>query len=300
MVDHMPDVYLVSFATEDFEPYQRELVRSGKEYGVDKDFAFTKKDLTGTEFYERNKSVFKNARGFGYWLWKPYFILEALGRIGENEIIFYVDAGAKFINDPAALINLARESTTGVVAFNHRPVLTRVFTKRDTFINMHCDSEEYWNADIIMGGIMLLRKNDFTIKFIEEWLKECENLNSLSDLPNINGSDNFPGFIAHREDQSIFSILIKKYQVETFRDPSKWGNFLKMPMYREEGEIVCYPWLLKDSLDGYSDSPDLRSPYPTIFELNRKQNEVTQKRGKGTIYEKIFNKLTFKKSRKEQ
>lgn len=294
----MKDVHLVTFATEDFVPYQNDLINSAKSFGISKGFHYRKENLIHTDFYIRNIEIFKRSRGYGYWLWKPYFILEALNKVKENDIIFYVDAGAKFILDPTPLVDIARTNKSGIVTFNHWPVVISQFTKRDTFINLKCDNKDYWNANIIMAGIMLLKKNNFTVQLIKKWLKECENINSLSDNPNIHGKDNLPGFIAHREDQSIFSILIKKLNIETYRDPSKWGNFLKMIEYRHDNEIVCYPWFLNNSIKDYSTSPMLNSPYDTIFELNRKQNNndyVTQKK---SIFKKYFKKIFHIKGRR--
>jgi hypothetical protein len=291
-------VHLVSFSTTDFEVYQNEMINSAKQYGIWKSFRYTVEDLVPTEFYKKNQHIFNNKRGFGFWLWKPYFILESLKKVQDNEIIFYVDSGAMFISDPNPLLKLVHTNEAGFVAFSHWPVTISRFTKRDTFINLGCDSEEYHNANIIMAGIMLLRKNDFTISFVTEWLRACENIHSLSDQPNIHGKENYPDFISHREDQSIFSILIKKWNIETYRDPSKWGNFLKMPEFRQKGELVCYPWLLEDSIVDYHPTPSLNSPYTTIFELNRKQHQDLKVGKKKSFYEKVLNKFSFKRAGK--
>jgi len=38
------------------------------------------------------------------------------------------------------------------------------------------------------------------------------------------GKPNYKEFIDHRHDQSIFSVLTKKYNLLAYRDPSQWGN----------------------------------------------------------------------------
>ena len=43
-------------------------------------------------------------------------------------------------------------------------------------------------------------------------------------LINLLGLPYHEGFIEHRHDQSIFSILIKKYSIKVYRDPSQHGN----------------------------------------------------------------------------
>jgi hypothetical protein len=49
----------------------------------------------------------------------------------------------------------------------------------------------------------------------------------LTDIENAYGSDNYPNFKDHRHDQSIFSLLSKKYDFLAFRDPSQFGNDTK-------------------------------------------------------------------------
>jgi hypothetical protein len=43
----------------------------------------------------------------------------------------------------------------------------------------------------------------------------CDNANSTED----------PLFIAHRHDQSIFSLLCKKHRISPHRDPSQYGDY---------------------------------------------------------------------------
>jgi hypothetical protein len=38
------------------------------------------------------------------------------------------------------------------------------------------------------------------------------------------GKPNYKEFKDHRHDQSIFSVLTKKYNLLAYRDPSQWGN----------------------------------------------------------------------------
>lgn len=55
----------------------------------DKIILFTDKDLPESI---TNHPLYNMERGGGYWLWKPYIILEILSRIEENDILVYVDA----------------------------------------------------------------------------------------------------------------------------------------------------------------------------------------------------------------
>ncbi len=45
----------------------------------------------------------------------------------------------------------------------------------------------------------------------------------LQKIKNTQGLDNYPEFVAHRHDQSVWSLMSKKYQINRFRDPSQFG-----------------------------------------------------------------------------
>jgi hypothetical protein len=57
------------------------------------------------------------------------------------------------------------------------------------------------------------------------------DVRAISDDANVLGKPDYPGFREHRHDQSIFSLLTKRYDLPAFRDPSQWGNELRH----------CYP-----------------------------------------------------------
>jgi hypothetical protein len=266
----MSKTVVVSFATEDFEPFRRQMEYSAINFNLTIFHSYTKSDLQETEFYKKNLHTFSFNRGYGLWLWKPFFILKSLNKINYGDILFYVDSGCKFINNPSELISLARNNKSGIVSFDCYPITNKQFVKNTTFVNMSCNNEFYWNSNHVIATVILFRKSGQTISFVEEWLKECENLNSLLPEEKEYSDHNLPEFIAHREDQSIFSLLIHKYKIETYRNPSKWGNFLKLKKYREKNELVCYPYGLNNSIRNYSEQQYLNSRYSTIFEFNLK------------------------------
>jgi len=266
----MSETYLVSFATKDFEPSRRRMEQSALKFGIYKFHSYTTFDLKKTFYFYKRKEIFRYKRGFGLWLWKPYIILKSLEKLNDGDILLYVDAGCEFINDPSSLISLARNNASGIVAFDCRPLQNKQFVKRKTFINMDCDNHYHWDNHHVIATVILFKKCQKTILFVKEWLRECEVVSSL--LPEIKepNDDNFSDFIAHREDQSILSLLVSKYNLETYRNPSKWGNFLKMEQYRETGELICYPYYLKNTTNSYCENPMLNSTYGTIFEFNNK------------------------------
>ena len=75
------------------------------------------------------------------------------------------------------------------------------------------DYNEYTNAGHKIASCIIVVKKENTLNFANEWLKYSENPNIITDLTNTQGKDNYADFIDHRHDQSIFSLLCKKYNV---------------------------------------------------------------------------------------
>lgn len=263
--------YLISFATPNFYKSQRKLNRSALKFGIDQCISFKFKDLKKTEFYRKNKKVLDQKRGAGYWLWKPYLILNTLLKVQEGDIVIYSDSGVEIIKDLKPLTDIC-QSRDGLMFFQvHNQDdryggrhINRMWTKRDCFVLMGADTEEYYNSGQVAGSPQLYLKNEKNIRFVQEWLSYCEDPIILTDKPNTCGLDNLPEFIEHRHDQSVLSILTRRYSIEIFRDPSEYGDHLKMEEFRHKGELC------EDAQ--YAETPYPNSPYGTLFNLHRKRN----------------------------
>jgi hypothetical protein len=81
--------YLVNFADDKFKKSQKKLNESALKFGVDKVFSFSPDDIVKTDFYEKNRIILEKKRGFGYWLWKPYIIIDTLSKLNDGDILIY-------------------------------------------------------------------------------------------------------------------------------------------------------------------------------------------------------------------
>jgi len=245
--------YLISFATSEFLDSQKKLIKSAKQFGIDEAFSYSKREIIRTEFYARNKAILDCARGAGYWLWKPYCILDAMARVNDGDLILYLDSGVDVINNLSPLFDLCVRQG-GILLFRGHGNLNRVWIKRDCFVLMNCDFEEYWNAEQVSGAYGLYIKCDRVVKFLQEWLNYGCNPNIITDSANTCGLDNFPEFKDHRHDQAILSLLVVKYGIRGFRNPSQWGEPHK-----------------NDSR--YAENTDSGSPYKTTFNHHREKTK---------------------------
>lgn len=277
-------VYLVSFATPNFYKSQKKLNKTALQFGVDECIPFTDVDLKKTDFYQENKLILDQERGAGYWLWKPFIILEAMKQADEGDIVIYSDSGAEVIESLQPLLDICRKQEGLLffrVPFFSEKLINKNWTKRDCFILMDADTDRFHSAGQVAGSPHFYLKNKKNIAFIRDWLSYCKDARILTDQPNSCGSRNYPEFIDHRHDQSVLSILAVKNNLEIFRDPSQYADHLKMEPFRKKGE-------LPHGVD-YSPTPFLNSPYGTIFNLHRERNfSISHK------FSKVVNKLKTK------
>lgn len=180
-------------------------------------------------FYRKNKNLFKDNRGFGYWVWKAFFIKELLNNAKEDDVFMYADAGNAIIQDIAPLFNICKNDEKGIILYDnsdgnmdHRNHKNAHWTKSDCFNLLGLAEQKYLQGNQVNASYLTFRKNDFSVKFFDVFLQACENYNIISDAPNI--TENFnKDFIDHRHDQSVLSLLSIRYNITVKRDPSQWG-----------------------------------------------------------------------------
>jgi len=220
-----------------FKDLQEKSVRSATDLNLfDKIYCLDSKSIDPI-FYEENKSILSQKKGGGFWLWKPYFINRLLEKINDGDYIFYADAFVFFIKDLKPLYQILDAKTKGILVFDvgHNE---KIFTKKYVFEKLNCLDKKYTETNQVLASFFLLKKNDFTVNFFKEYLKYCKDEKLLTDIEI---SENFSEFKAHRHDQSIFSLLLKKNNVEFFIDPSNWGNATRPSNYYYDQLLIHRP-----------------------------------------------------------
>lgn len=198
---------LITFADGNYLSQQEALVQRGYSLDAfDRYFTYNKKDID-ENFYKENKHILDKKRGAGYWLWKPYFILKALSELEWNDIILYMDAGDWITKSPREFLFAKMKDID--ILLTRGGYTNKQYTKKDCFYFMGCLDEKYLNAIQVEAGIIVVKKTEFAISIMNSWLGWCKNENCLTDIPNLWG-DNYEGFVDHRHDQSVLSLLAIK------------------------------------------------------------------------------------------
>lgn len=191
--------------------------------GFDTVFSYNKTDIDD-QFLLENSFILSQPRGAGYWAWKPYVIKKALSQIDEGDVLMYSDSGITFINSADEAIGLMTETEQQMLLFELEDIHpNKRWTKRDCFVIMGLDHEPYLSLNQILASYIVMRKNDFAISFIDEWLKYAKDYRVITDTANECGLSNYPEFVDHRHDQSILSLLGRKHKVTVTPDISQFG-----------------------------------------------------------------------------
>jgi len=89
--------------------------------------------------------------------------------------------------------------------------IEKIYSKRDALILLGADMPFYTETPQYMAGIQVYQKSKFTERFLEEVLYYSQDKRIITDDPNTLGINNYNGFKVNRHDQTVLSIMIKKY-----------------------------------------------------------------------------------------
>lgn len=173
-----------------------------------------------------------HARGFGYWIWKPLVIAEALAQAAIDDIVIYLDAG--FTLNPAGknrfieYIGIALDSPYKMLSFQNVNTECR-WTKMDLAKRLGVDgSPRVMHTSQLSSGFIVLGKTASNAELLQDW----QQLAVESDYRYSDDSNsvvaNHPEFFEHRHDQSISSLLRKIRGTEiTHYEVQPYSNFFE-------------------------------------------------------------------------
>ena len=166
-----------------------------------------------TEFWERHSNfVIKNKKGYGYWLWKPYLIKKTIETLNDGDILLYLDSGCEInSNKRNEMINYFGMVKTNYIITSFT-FTEKNWNKMDLILHLNANSSEFIETPQRQAGAQLLYVCDKTRRLVNEWYETACNYHLIDDSPSI--AKNCDGFREHRHDQSIFSLLTKKYNIK--------------------------------------------------------------------------------------
>ena len=160
-------------------------------------------------FYAKFKETLDQPRGAGYWLWKPYLILEAMKKYPENTFVTYADSGIVFSKSMAPLFDLLEE-TPIILAGNNSPASIRTYLKMEarTLLKIAPDDPRL-DFTKVWAPFMVFKNTPRARAFVQEWFDLCQIKDVLTDAP-FDEEIQDEVFIRHLHDEVLISLVMAK------------------------------------------------------------------------------------------
>lgn len=198
------------------------------------------------DFINKTSPYIQHPRGGGYWMWKTFFIKKTFEKMKEGDYCVYVDAGCTVNPNGKERFNhylsLLDQSESGIFRFKYGNVPVENYTNEKVFEYWgKTDDRELRTTDILMGGVMIFKKNEYSQKFVDRYLEIAETAPYLfsDEYNNYNRRETL---VDHRHDQSVSSCLIRLEAKEavTFQDETYAPD---MDGWRHLFEVAKIPFL---------------------------------------------------------
>jgi len=221
--------------------------------------------------------------GFGYWCWKPQIILQILDKMDDGDLLQYTDVGChlnrKGRNRLIDYFALTENSESGALVFQAIPPIKpllydgrQLFDLSD-FKWVKGDLLDYFgvrndkniiNSQTIGAGVIFIKKSDSSVRLVKKWRQVIyDNFALIDDTPS--KSQNIAGFVEHRHDQAIFSLLCKLNHIhaisayeywypkrESFMEPD-WEALCDFPIHaRRDKDLGIQDRIIKNIRRGYA------------------------------------------------
>lgn len=221
-------VRLVSFADGSFRTRKAKFIAEGEAIDLFDEIQVHDSSTLPAEFARRHSDFMAcNNRGYGYWIWKPQIVLEALKASGANDLVVYSDVGFTIQAEGrlrmSEYLDIARASYFGMLSFDNTHIEYN-WTKRDLACRLKVnDDPTIMATSQISSGFFVIRPTGSNFELMREWCEIAveDNYRYSDDSPSI--AENDTRFFEHRHDQSIGSLLRKKrgttlshYDVQTY------------------------------------------------------------------------------------
>jgi hypothetical protein len=190
------------------------IAKQANEFNIfDKIIQLNENDIT--DYIEKHKNFINtNKFGFGLFIWKPKIIYDTLLKLNDNDLLVYCDAGvylnidgidrfkeylSKLINDKYILTFCTSEN-----------YLSKSYVKMDAIMNYYPEIRNKFDI-ACYAGLMIIKKNEYTLTLIKEWLNLCENYNFI----NSNRSNEYSEaeyFSGNDFDNGLFNLCLSKHE----------------------------------------------------------------------------------------
>tara|TARA_B100000700_G_C15019727_1_gene845086 strand:- start:315 stop:1139 length:825 start_codon:yes stop_codon:yes gene_type:complete len=221
-------IYFLTYGNKAFHYSKIHLCSLAKESGFYDGIISLKPSDLDKNFRLKFENILKEGRGSGYWIWKHEIINELLKKINKNDVILYCDAGSSINNGAKAkerfsdYLNIIHDRDVDFLRFEtEKQFMENQYTSKELFKATNIQgTSKIANTTQLQAGVMFYKKNDTNLEFFQEYKSILYNdPNLITDYYQKNQKNTF---IENRHDQSIFSILGKKYNSYTLDNETEF------------------------------------------------------------------------------
>jgi hypothetical protein len=214
---------LITFSGARYHETTRHTVEDGPRLGADEVLVYDDHWLFRQAVHiEATKDlIYPGNRGLNWFAWKPYVILDALSRVGDGDVVFYVDGDTYPVANLGVLYDITLRDGIMLFMANGWPE-QKVWCKRACFVIMNQDQPQYHTAHC--GCARFMGFTHRHIDFLKVWLGYC----TIRDCTTFDIDPRFgpelPGFREHRCEQAILTNLAHKYNHRLYRECDDSGE----------------------------------------------------------------------------
>lgn len=224
----------ITFSGAAYDPITEKVAATYRHYGADEFVVYDDRWLLEQPFYELNKWLWTfpenrvapergHPRGFGWFCWKPFIIMHALGQADIGDIVLYVDGDTHPIAPIAPLYEECAR-IGGLMLFEASGCGHAEYCKRDCLIVMGQDEDRYRKTQAGVARFMLFQKGPWLAhQFLIEWLAYCLNPLAQTFEPSVLAPE-YPEYGEHRTEQAIMTNLAHKHRIKLYREACQFGE----------------------------------------------------------------------------
>jgi hypothetical protein len=249
----LPLQVFLAFADSRFARSRRRLAAQAADLDLF-DRIITLDELALERRFVRQKADFfaRRTRGFGFWVWKPYLIERALNTLSDDDVLVYSDVGNHFDAANkyrlAEYVQMAKTARLPILS----PALSNAFpeiawSKRELLAYFGVsDDFEILQSPQREANFIIAVNSPSIRRLVRAWneVHEC----SLSLFDDSIYLEQDSRFVAHRHDQSAFSILSKLSGAASLPPSSDDFVLRKRDKVQQQAHLRYLAFLAKNGL----------------------------------------------------
>jgi len=144
-------------------------------------------------------------------LWKSFLIKKTMEDMKDGDILLYLDCGCEISSKRRDQLLECIDIVKRDKIVGSYVCVERDWTKMDLIRLLDVYHEKYLNTEQHQAGALLFLVCSETRELVNKWCTLASDYHNIDDSPSI--IENLYNFQEHRHDQSIFSLLTKKYNI---------------------------------------------------------------------------------------